>query len=469
MESGNIEKTAEEKIAGFLKFGSRLGLGRMSVLMKKLGDPQNDFDVIHIAGTNGKGSCARYLYETLVEAGYRTGIYTSPYLEKFNERIELDREPISDRELDECTDTVLEKVREMVDEGCDSPTEFEVVTAVCFLYFSRKRCEIAVLEVGLGGRGDSTNIVRSPLVSVITSISYDHMDVLGDTIPEIAGEKAGIIKAGCPVVVSTEREDALKVFRDIAEEKKAPLYDARTLASVTVRDMTPDGSVFGFSVKSQDFFFDDIRISMGGRHQIMNAAEALTAVTVLRHRLDIPDAAVREGFRRAVQPGRFEVMYRPDGKGRPWVMIDGAHNSDGAEKLKEAVKEFFPGKRVLTVCGILADKDVESILDSFCSFTGDFIVTEPDNERKSSAYDLARAVHERGKLVYEIPSPDDAAALAMSIGRGYDLVLFAGSLYLIGHIRTLLREHYLRAGNICFDKADKEDSFSFGIAEEGDD
>ena len=469
MESEKREKTAEEKIAGFLKFGSRLGLERMSVLMNKLGDPQDDFDVIHIAGTNGKGSCARYLYETLVEAGYRTGIFISPYLEKFNERIEFDRRLISDEELSDCTDTVLEKVREMTDEGSESPTEFEVVTAVCFLYFSRMKCEIAILEVGLGGRGDSTNIVKAPLVSLITSISFDHMDVLGNTITEIAGEKAGIIKEGCPVVVSTEREDALKVFRGKAEEKNAPLYDTMELTSVNIKQMTPDGSVFDFTMESEGCSFEDMRISMGGRHQITNAAEALAAVAVLRHRLDIPDGAVREGFRRAMQPGRFEVLYRPDGKGKPWVIIDGAHNRDGAEKLREAVEEFFPGKRILTVCGILADKEVNSILDSFCSFTKDFIAAEPDSERKLTAYELAGAIHDRDKLVYEIPSPDDAAAMAMSVGKGYDLVLFAGSLYLIGHIRTVLRGHYLRAGNICFDKAEEEESFSFGVTEEGDD
>jgi len=164
-------RTAEEKIGGFLKFGSRLGLERMTVLMDKLGNPENDYKVIHIAGTNGKGSCARFIYESLLAEGYRAGIYTSPYLEKFNERIEFCHEMIPDDELSECTDRVLEKVDEMIREGSESPTEFEVVTAICFLYFSIKKCDVAVLEVGLGGRGDSTNIVKAPLVSVITSIS----------------------------------------------------------------------------------------------------------------------------------------------------------------------------------------------------------------------------------------------------------------------------------------------------------
>ncbi len=448
----DTKKTAEEKIGEFLRFGSRLGLERMNTLLSKLGDPQDDFEAVHIAGTNGKGSCARYIYETLVEAGYRTGIYTSPYLERFNERIEFCREPIPEKDLEECTDAVLEKVREMIDEGCESPTEFEVVTAVCFLYFSRMKCEVAVLEVGLGGRGDSTNVVKSPLCSVITSISFDHMDRLGSTITEIAGEKAGIIKKGCPVVVSTGRKDALDVFVRKAEEMEAPLTDVRASSVVSVKEERPDGSVFDFRMDDGSFSMEDVRISMGGSHQITNAAESLAAVSVLREKLSISDEAVRKGFLRARQPGRFEIVYKPEKKHRPWVILDGAHNADGAAKLAETVKRFFPDGSILTVCGMLKDKDVTGILDELMKFTDDFVVTEPDNERKEPSYDLAVMLQERGKLVYEMPEPKDAVAVAMSLGRAYDVILFAGSLYLIGRVRTMLREHYLRPDDICFDR-----------------
>jgi len=461
-------RTAEEKIGGFLKFGSRLGLERMTVLMDKLGNPENDYKVIHIAGTNGKGSCARFIYESLLAEGYRAGIYTSPYLEKFNERIEFCHEMIPDDELSECTDRVLEKVDEMIREGSESPTEFEVVTAICFLYFSIKKCDVAVLEVGLGGRGDSTNIVKAPLVSVITSISYDHMDRLGNTIAEIAGEKAGIIKPGCPVVVSTEREEAFDVFRSKAEETGSELFDARELASVSVKDEDTAGALFDIAIAGR-CEYKDIRISMGGRHQVTNAALALTALSIISEKLKVSEKAIREGFRKAVQPGRFEVLYKPEKAGYPWIIIDGAHNQDGAKKLNEAVTKFFQGKKILMVTGVLADKDVSGILDEFTGFATDMIATEPDNDRKLSAYELAKEIHERGKLVYEIPKPDDAAALAMSIGRGYDAVVFAGSLYLIGRIRGILREHYLKPGDICFDRKDKEDSFTIGISEEGDD
>ena len=543
-------KTAEERIGEFLRFGSRLGLERMTDLMHRLGDPHDDLDVIHIAGTNGKGSTSRYIYEALIEAGYHAGIYTSPYLEKFNERIEADRRVISDEDLDECTDEVLAKVSEMTAEGKESPTEFEVVTAVAFVWFSRIGCDAVVLEVGLGGRGDSTNIIKAPVITVITSISYDHMDRLGSTITEIAGEKAGIIKASCPVVVSTEREEALSVFREKAASLGAPLYDARQLTTYTIKELRPDGAAFNLTVdlpskhpsgtgefgckctqNEQDrrgacdaadsgqvqigrpsktgqdrngACFEDLKISMGGEHQVINAAEAVTALLV-QDRFKVDEDAIRRGIARAKQPGRFEILYKPGTQTfesvtdpdlartgnagtelpvqtcseqaqapkmscpeleHPWVIIDGAHNQDAAKRLRLAMGDFFPGRSVLFVCGILGDKDVSGILDQFVKIGTDFVATEPENDRKLSAYDLAKEIHERGKMVYEIPKPEDAAALAMSIAKGYDVVLFTGSLYLIGKIRTLLRERYLKPGDVCFDRPDADDSLGFDDEDE---
>ena len=492
------KRSAEEKIAGFLRFGSRLGLERMTVLMHKLGDPQDGLEYIHVAGTNGKGSTTRYIYESLIEAGYSVGIYTSPFIEKFNERIEADRHVISDEELEECTDVVLEKVSQMVDEGMESPTEFEVVTAVAFVWFKKIGCNVAVLEVGLGGRGDSTNIIKKPVITVITSISYDHMDRLGSTITEIAGEKAGIIKAGCPVVVSTEREEALEVFRKKAAELGSPLYDTRKIAKYNIKELRPDGAVFDYSLtfeksseKGQALFgdtsensskktserglslfgdvhFEDIEIGMGGEHQVINATEAITAILV-QDKFEVSEDAIRRGLKRAKQPGRFDIMYKPADasmNGNPWVILDGAHNKDAAFRLRNAVKQFFPDKSVLFVCGVLADKDVDGILNEFLQIGDDFIATEPENDRKLTAYELAKAINGRGKLVYEVPKPEDALALAMSIAKGYDVVLFTGSLYLIGKIRTLLRERYLRPGDVCFDRTEEDDSF--GIEEEDD-
>lgn len=505
------QKSAEERIGEFLRFGSKLGLERMTELMHRLGDPQDDLNVIHIAGTNGKGSTSRYIYESLIEAGYSAGIYTSPFIEKFNERIEANRKVISDDDLDRCTDLVIEKVREMTSEGLESPTEFEVVTAVAFLWFKKIGCDAVVLEVGLGGRGDSTNIVKSPVITVITSISYDHMDRLGSTITEIATEKAGIIKAGCPVVVSTEREDAMDVFRAKSSAMNAPLYDAREIMAIDIHELRPDGATFSLNINDlssndentpcpektrltsisqndkerltsisldsgdRHNILHDLNICMGGEHQVINAAEAVTALLV-QNKFDVSVDAIRRGLARAKQPGRFEIMYKPakveSQSSGPWVLIDGAHNKDAAKKLKAAVKQFFPGKSVLFVCGVLKDKDVSGILDEFAGTESsdgigtDFVATEPENDRKLSAYELAKAINARGKMVYEIPKPENAVALAMSIASGYDVVLFTGSLYLIGKVRTLLREKYLAPGNICFDRQDESDDLTPALDED---
>ena len=234
---------AISRIHGYLKFGIVLGLTRMNRLMEKLGNPQDALDVIHVAGTNGKGSVCRYVYEVLREAGYHVGLYTSPYLEIFNERIEFDGKYISDDELENVATTVCDAADAMLADGIDPPTEFEIVTAIAFLYFRQKGCDYVVLEVGLGGRGDSTNIVKRPLCSVITSISKDHTDRLGETIPEIATEKAGIIKENCPVVVGSEDEEAKAVFRKKANEMNAPMFDAaRTARNIKREDM--DRSLF---------------------------------------------------------------------------------------------------------------------------------------------------------------------------------------------------------------------------------
>lgn len=469
-------KTAIERIHEFLRFGSKLGLERMEALMEKLGHPEETFKVVHIAGTNGKGSVAKYIYSTLLKAGYKAGLYTSPYLEVFNERIEFMGEYISDDDLEECTDTVLGKVEEMLDEGLESPTEFEVVTAVCLLYFKEKGCEIAVLEVGLGGRGDSTNIIKDPLVSVITSISYDHMDRLGDTIEKIAGEKAGIIKAGCPVVISTEREDAKKVFEKKAEELGSKLYDARSIMSADIRSSGPSGSTFDITVKSGDGeepVLKDVTIGMAGEHQITNALEAVLALKVMYKEhddIEISDDDIRAGLKEAGMPGRFEVMYEPEeGETAPWVILDGAHNPDGAKVLADSMDKWFQGKRVLVVTGMLSDKDVTGILKETVRFGKDYIATEPGNPRKIDAGKLAEMINIMDKMVYEIPDPKDAVALAMSIGKGYDAVLFSGSLYLIGEVRTLLREHYLKEDDICFSREDKEDEFTVGVIESEED
>ena len=424
---------AISKIHEFLRFGTVLGLERMNALLSKLDNPQEDLKVIHVAGTNGKGSVCRYIYEALREAGYRTGLYTSPYLEVFNERIEMDGAYISDEDLEQLTNRVLEKVEEMTAEGLESPTEFEVVTAIAFLYFSEKKADYVVLEVGLGGRGDSTNVVKKPLASVITSISLDHTDRLGNTIGEIAAEKAGIIKEGCLTITSAEQDEALEVLQQKADQMGAALYDSRELPC-RIKEETEEGSCFTSEIFGDTY---EIEITMLGAHQVQNALTALETLVLLRRKglLKISNEAIKAGFRKARQIGRLEILSK-----EPLVLIDGAHNPDGAKALKQTVDRLFIGRKILMTTGVLADKDVDGILDSFMAITGDFVATEPDNPRKMSAENLANKIAERGGKCCVCKTPQQAVEWVKAHAKDYDLFLFAGSLYLIGKIRRLLSE-----------------------------
>ncbi|MCI9638839.1 MAG: bifunctional folylpolyglutamate synthase/dihydrofolate synthase [Emergencia sp.] len=428
---------AISKISEFQKFGWVLGLERMNVLLEKLGNPHEDLKVLHVAGTNGKGSVCRYLYEILQAAGYRCGLFTSPFLEVFNERIEFDGSFISDADLQRCSDVVLAMTEEMVAEGHESPTEFEVITAVAFLYFKEKNTDFVVLEVGLGGRGDSTNVVKRPLCSIITSISLDHTDRLGETIEEIAAEKAGIIKEGCPVITGVENEEAMWVLKHKAIEKHTPIFDALQ-SPFEILEETVEGTRVRAEVLKETYEFT---ISMVGRHQVQNALTALTAIALLNKRGDftVTDEQIAEGFKRAKQIGRFEIMEK-----EPFVILDGAHNPGGAKALKETVLRHFKDKKILMVTGILADKEVEEVLDSFMDITKDFIATEPDNPRKLPAEELAEKMQKRGGHVHYFSKAEEAVSCAQGLYEAYDVILFTGSLYLIGKIRGLINETGVR-------------------------
>ena len=453
--SGGAAGSAIDKIHAFEKFGSILGLERMTILMELLGNPQDDLKVIHVAGTNGKGSICRYLYCSLQAAGYKTGLYISPFIEVFNERIEAGGEMISDEDLAKYTDRVLAQVKVMTDAGHDSPTEFEVITAVAFLYYKEVGCDFVVLEVGLGGRGDSTNIVKNPLATVIASISFDHMDRLGNTIEAIAAEKAGIIKPGCPVITSCEDEAALGVIRAKAEELGCMYLETRDMVhKVKAESLTgylldvyigrdrPDGN-FHTDV------FGNLELSMTGEHQIKNVKAALAALCVLEDRgmIKMPTDAFYDGIEAARQPGRLEVMKKGSivtGKQEDGltVIIDGAHNDDGARALSAAMNRFCSGEKILMGTGILADKDVDAVLGHFAEVTKDFVLTEPDNPRKMDAAEAAKHIELQGGKALVIEADIEKAvkaALEKAEKENYSVLLFAGSLYLIGAVRGILR------------------------------
>ncbi|MBR3756429.1 MAG: bifunctional folylpolyglutamate synthase/dihydrofolate synthase [Firmicutes bacterium] len=424
---------AVSKIHEFLRFGSVLGLERMNALLEKLGNPQDDLKVIHVAGTNGKGSICRYVYEVLQAGGYKTGLYTSPFLEVFNERIEFNGAYISDEDLEIYTDKVIDAAKQMVEEGLESPTEFEIVTAIAFLYFAEKQADYVVLEVGLGGTGDSTNVVKKPLACIIASISLDHTDRLGNTIEAIAREKAGIIKAGCPVISSTDDSAAREVIKARCEELHADFYDTSKLETIVLSEEI-DGTLFNVDVLEGS---QGLKIGMLGKHQIQNATAALIALRLLQreNKIQLSDEAILTGFAKAKQIGRFEIM-----ETEPYVILDGAHNPDGSRMLKLAMDKYFAGKKILMVTGILADKDIDEVFENFTAITKDFVVTEPDNPRKMRAEELAGHISAKGGNCIIKEKPAEAVAYAKSLYGEYDVILITGSLYLIGEIRGHLHD-----------------------------
>lgn len=423
---------AIDRIEEFNKFGSILGLERMNVLMELLGNPQDALKCIHVAGTNGKGSCCRYIYEALLANGYRAGLYTSPFIEVFNERIQLGGRYISDAELEKYTGIVLEAVEKMIKMGYDSPTEFEVITAVAFVYFREAGADFAVLEVGLGGRGDSTNIIREPLVSIITSISLDHTDRLGDTIEQIAAEKAGIIKPGVPVISNVPEPAAAKVIAAEAYRQGCLFTDASGIKPKHAEERL-GGSVADFEIMGTDY--SGVEISMTGQHQISNLTAALAAIELLRKQriIKINRSDLYQGLKKAVQTGRFEIISET-----PYTILDGAHNEAGAMALADTMTKYFARDRVLMVCGILADKDADGILDNFTRIASHFIACEPVSDRKLSADSLQAKIEERFCDCTKAASPQEAVAAAELAAGDYDAVLYAGSLYLIGEIRRIL-------------------------------
>lgn len=418
-----------DEIKKFEKFGSKLGLERMNELLSRLGNPENDLQVIHVAGTNGKGSVSCFISEILRANGYNVGLFISPFVEDFNERIQVNGEKISNADLDKHYSSVLEKVDEMIASGFESPTEFELVTAIAFLYFAEKKLDFIVLEVGLGGLGDSTNVIKKPLLTIITSISYDHMDRLGDTIEEIAVQKAGIIKSGCTLVSGVEDEEAKKVIAKIAYEKNAPMVDASKFKPLNI-ERGRECYRFGLEINSKLYL--DLEITMLGDHQLKNAITALTAIDVLRtlKKIRVEREKLLQGLARAKQAGRFEKI----GK----FLLDGAHNRAGADALFDTVSQLYPDAKILTLIGVMKDKDAEYIINKFSEFTDYFIVTRPASESESAVSILSSYIKDKDigySLAFE---PRDAYESAVFHSNEYDIILVSGSLYLVGDIRRYI-------------------------------
>ena len=439
------EKTLE-KIHSFYAFGKKPGLERITELMRILGNPQDSLSIIHVAGTNGKGSVCSYLYNVLEQAGYRCGLYTSPYIEKFMERIQFHGQQIPEEDLIRIGGRVFEAAEELQNNGFEEPTEFDIITAIAFTYYAEVKADFVVLEVGLGGRCDATNVIKQPLATIITSISLDHTAVLGNTPGEIAREKAGIIKPGVPVIFSAKDPEARQAILDVASGQSPALSvpDMLRCGDSVLERVEEKLGGYCFDALILGNQYKNMELSMTGYHQVENALCALTTLDLLRTKglIEITDAQVRRGMKLAVQPGRFELISE-----EPLVILDGAHNQDGIRALQTSLLTHFKGKRLLCVLGVLKDKAVGDILKELKPLTGEmqleFITTEPDNPRKMGAEELACAVKEAlGADCRSEKHWEDALALVKTQAQAYDAVIVFGSLYLIGSIREgWRREH----------------------------
>ncbi|MBQ3178824.1 MAG: bifunctional folylpolyglutamate synthase/dihydrofolate synthase [Clostridia bacterium] len=410
--------------------GSRPGLERITVLCEKLGHPERELRFIHVGGTNGKGSFCCMLSNILREAGYRTGLYTSPYIERFNERMQIDGMPIPDDELAALT----AQVKAVADTMDDPPTEFELITALCFLYFRNNRCDYVVLEVGLGGRLDSTNIIPAPVLAVITGIDYDHTAILGDTTAKIAAEKAGIIKAPCPVLFGEGDADAAQVILDkTTHECGGDRFHRTDFTKITDVRLAPDKTVFTYGT------FRDITLQMLGLYQLHNAANVLTAVELLREEgLVLPDQAVYDGLAAAHWPARFEKLMDT-----PLVFYDGAHNPQGIRGAAENIKQYLspaqPDGKIVLCMGVLRDKDFADMIAQLAPLADRVFTVTPDNPRALPAAETAQVFRDHGTSAQSADSLEqgvqDALAYARESGRA---LVVLGSLYIYGDVKKAL-------------------------------
>ena len=422
---------------------SRLGLERIRELLERLGRPQDRLKFVHVAGTNGKGSICAYLASILGAAGHRTGMFTSPYIERFEERIRVDGVMISPDELRDVTLAVREHAEAMAEETGDHPTEFELMTAVALEHFARCSCDIVVLEVGLGGRLDSTNVIDAPEACVIARIGLDHTALLGNTLAAIAGEKAGIVKEGSAVVSWPQEPEAMAVIEHAAAEHGCELRvpDFAQLEEGAIRWEDGASPFRSFSYKE----WADLRTGILGSYQPQNATAALEVVDVLRGRgWRIPDEAVRAGVAQTRWPGRFEIVEggsSPDGFA---IVVDGGHTPQGARALADSLAEVFPGRRSVFVIGVLEDKDYPRMLEDVLPLGSAFVCVTPDNPRALPAHKLARAIRWTGQdllgcsaCVNPVVARDfeDAIRRARELAGPDGLICAFGSLYSVAALK----------------------------------
>ncbi len=419
---------ARKYIDDAASFGSVLGLENIKELLDRLGNPQNDLSVMHVAGTNGKGSFCAFEEAVLRDAGYSVGRYISPTLFHYRERIQVNGEYIDRDSLAELITEIAAAIDQMVHDGKAHPTQFEVETALCFLYFQKVKCDIVILEVGMGGNLDATNVLSHPLMNVIASISMDHMAFLGNTIEEIAACKAGIIKPKTPVVSLKQQAEAMQVIEEACRKNQCQL--------TIVDPMTAENISYG--LKEQHFSFGNLRdlvITLPGTYQITNACLAVSAAAELKKLgWNITENNIRNGLKQTKWRGRFTVLHE-----EPVVIMDGAHNRDGAKVLAESLKTYFPGKKIHGIMGVFADKEYDRIIEQVSPYLCDMIAVEtPDNPRALPKEELAR---EWKKYLSDVQTADSIGnAMQMNLARAdkEDVILAFGSLSYLSEVEKAI-------------------------------
>lgn len=419
-------REAMEYVESLQQYGSVLGLDNMQELCNRLGNPQKELKFVHIAGTNGKGSVLAYVSTVLQTAGYKVGRYISPTIFDYRERFQINGKPITQSGLCKYLEQVKEVAQQMEAEELPHPTPFEIETAIAFLYFLDKQCDIVVLETGLGGRLDATNIITTPLCSVFTSISMDHMAVLGDTLEEIAVQKAGIIKEKGCVVSIRQQPEAMQVIKQTAQRKKCRLLIADVSRAKQVK----------YGLKTQHFSYDkykNLTISMTGQYQIDNAVLAVEVIGALQKSgFPVSEEQLRKGLLQTNWLGRFSVIGQ-----KPLFIADGAHNEDGAARLAQSIRFYFTNKRIIYIMGILKDKEYDKIIRQTYELAEHIItVTPPNKERALHAYELAQNVKEYHDSVTVADSLQEAVEIAYLLaGRDKETVVIAfGSLSYLGEL-----------------------------------
>lgn len=422
-------ETSIDYIQGLDPFGMQLGLKRIKTLLTYLGNPQEQISCIHIAGTNGKGSVSQMINSVLLEAGYKVGIFNSPHLQSYKEYYKINNNLISDEGFCNLTSHVKKAANDMVKDGHPHPTKFEFITAMMYLYFAQEKVDYAIIEVGLGGREDSTNVISKPLVSVITTIDFDHTGILGDTLEAIAGEKAGIIKEGCPVVTHNTNADVLGVLSCRAKVMNAPFYETQLEDYIIIDEDSKHTVIKGLG--------QEYKIGLPGHVQVKNAILALKVLDVLEDQgVVINHDQKANGLAYIPYEGRIE--HRAYGKKS--IIFDGCHNETSVSNLVSYMKKYYKGESVIVLLGMLKDKDYKAHLSRLADLGRHIIFTEiPNNPRSLTVEEIKVELQQESHYSY-IQSLDKALELSLDQVKEGESLLVAGSLYLVGAVKGKLSD-----------------------------